>query len=94
MAAKPGYRLPDGSSIKLKIPAGTAGGRTLRIPGKGLKRRNGINGDILFRLEIVIPEVTGEAEKALYRRLADTSSYQAGIRCGSGGKQRQKAAMG
>ena len=86
--------LPDGSSIKLKIPAGTAGGRTLRVPGKGLKRQNGANGDILFVIEIIIPPDTGEAEKALYRKLAETSRFQAGARRQGGGPRRQKAAMG
>ncbi|MDF9840847.1 curved DNA-binding protein [Paenibacillus sp. PastF-1] len=86
--------LPDGSSIRLKIPAGTAGGHTLRIPGKGLKRQNGTNGDILFRMEIVIPAETGGTEKALYRKLADASSYQAGVKRGSSGKRRQNAARG
>ncbi|OMF93430.1 hypothetical protein BK144_12095 [Paenibacillus sp. FSL R7-0273] len=86
--------LPDGSSIKLKIPAGTAAGHMLRIPGKGLKRRSGTSGDILFRIELVIPADTGEAGKALYRKLAETSGYQAGVKRGSSGKQRQKAAMG
>lgn len=86
--------LPDGSSIKLKIPAGTASGHTLRIPGKGLKRQNGTNGDILFRMEIVIPAGTDEAEKALYRKLAEASSFQAGVKHGSSGKRRQKAATG
>ncbi|MNW21361.1 hypothetical protein D3C71_2222420 [compost metagenome] len=59
-----------------------------------MKRQNGTNGDILFRLEIVIPAETGEAEKALYRKLADASGYQAGVKRGSTGTRRQNAARG
>lgn len=70
--------LPDGNTMKLKIPAGIQSGKTLRIPGKGLKRENGTNGDILFSIEIVIPEHTSEMEKNLYRQLAESGSFNAG----------------
>lgn len=87
--------LPDGSSVKLKIPAGMAAGRTLRLSGKGLKRPDGTNGDILFRIEIVIPAETSEAEKKLYRQLAESGSFQAGAkRQASGGAQRRRASTG
>ncbi|GGH38182.1 DnaJ C-terminal domain-containing protein [Paenibacillus segetis] len=77
--------LPDGSAVKLKIPAGIQSGKTLRIPGKGLKRENGTNGDILLGIEIVIPKSTSEIEKNLYRKLAESSSFQAGLK-----RQRRK----
>lgn len=87
--------LPDGSSVKLKIPAGMPGGRSLRLSGKGLKRPDGTNGDILFKLELVIPAETSEAEKKLYRQLADSGSFQAGAkRQASGGAQRRRATTG
>lgn len=86
--------LPDGSSVKLKIPAGITGGKTLRIPGKGLKRPNGTNGDILFAIEIVIPPGTTEAEKNIYRRLAEGASFQAGAKRQGSGAQRRTAARG
>lgn len=86
--------LPDDSSVKLKIPAGITGGKTLRIPGKGLKRPNGTNGDILFAIEIVIPPGTTEAEKSIYRRLAEGASFQAGAKRQGSGTQRRTAARG
>ncbi|UQZ34423.1 molecular chaperone DnaJ [Paenibacillus sp. PK3_47] len=82
--------LPDGSSVKLKIPAGMAGGQTLRLPGKGLKTPAGGYGDILFRVEIIIPSETTEAEKRLYRQLAEASGYKAGARR-QGTADRQRA---
>lgn len=69
--------LPGGGAVKLKIPAGIKSGKTLRIPGKGLKRENGASGDILFGIEIVIPEPISEVQKDLYRRLAQSSSFEA-----------------
>ncbi|MBW4084782.1 DnaJ C-terminal domain-containing protein [Paenibacillus sp. S150] len=86
--------LPDGSSVKLKIPAGMAGGKTLRLTGKGLKRPDGTNGDILFAVEIVIPAKLSEAEKKLYRQLAEAGSFQAGAKRREAGSGRRKAAMG
>lgn len=87
--------LPDGSSVKLKIPAGMASGKTLRLSGKGLKRPNGANGDILFAVEIVIPADLTEAEKKLYRQLSEAGGFQAGAkRQAPGGAARSKTAMG
>lgn len=86
--------LPGGGSVKLKIPAGITGGQTLRISGKGLKRTNGTYGDILFAIEIVIPPGTTEAEKAIYRRLAEGSGFQAGAKRQGSTAQRRTAARG
>lgn len=86
--------LPGGGAVKLKIPAGIQSGKTLRIPGKGLKRENGANGDILFGIEIVIPESTSEAEKSLYRKLAESSSFEASAKRQSAGAQRRKSKVG
>lgn len=85
--------LPDGSSIKLKIPAGMAGGQTLRLSDKGLKRPEGGYGDILFRVEIIVPSESSETEKKLYRQLAEVSGYKAGAkRQGSGSGCGRRAA--
>lgn len=69
--------LPGGGAVKLKIPAGIQSGKTLRISGKGLKRENGAYGDILFGNEIIIPGPTSEAQKNLYRKLAELSGFEA-----------------
>ena len=44
----------DGS-VKLKVPAGTSSGRTLRARGKGITRRDGRSGDLLVTLQVVVP---------------------------------------
>ncbi|WP_245625160.1 DnaJ domain-containing protein [Paenibacillus stellifer] len=72
--------LPDGSAVKLKIPAGIAPGQTLRIPGKGLKKENGTDGDVLFDIEIEVPQPVSESEKSLYRQLEQASGYEAGLK--------------
>ncbi|MEX2461445.1 MAG: DnaJ C-terminal domain-containing protein [Paenibacillaceae bacterium] len=69
--------LPDGHALNLKIPIGTKTGKKLRIPGKGLKRDNGSYGDILFEIELVVPEQSSSSEKELYRKLAEMSNFRA-----------------
>ncbi|WP_217595269.1 DnaJ domain-containing protein [Cohnella sp. GbtcB17] len=73
-------RLPDGGQVKLRIPPDFPAGKQLRIPGKGLRRKDGGYGDILFDVALVIPPNQGEAERELYRRLAESSSFKAGIK--------------
>jgi DnaJ-class molecular chaperone len=41
--------------VKARIPAGTQGGQTFRLTGKGVKRKNGSYGDEYYRVEIVAP---------------------------------------
>jgi molecular chaperone DnaJ len=45
----------SGSTVSLKVPAGTANGRTLRVRGKGIARRHGRTGDLLVTLQVVVP---------------------------------------
>lgn len=44
----------DGT-VSLKVPAGTANGRTLRVRGKGIAGRHGRAGDLLVTLQVVVP---------------------------------------
>jgi molecular chaperone DnaJ len=47
---------PDmGGTVNLKVPAGTANGRTLRVRGKGITTRHGRTGDLLVTLQVVVP---------------------------------------
>jgi molecular chaperone DnaJ len=57
---------PRGGNVTLKIPAGTTGGRTFRIRGKGIVRKDGTNGDLLATVDIAVPQnLSGEAKEAL-----------------------------
>jgi molecular chaperone DnaJ len=42
------------STVSLKIPAGTASGRTFRVRGRGVQRR-GKAGDLLVTVEVAVP---------------------------------------
>ncbi|MBA3490071.1 MAG: molecular chaperone DnaJ [Longispora sp.] len=55
----------DGSVI-VRLPPGTPSGRTLRVRGKGIGRKDGKAGDLLVTIEVVVPtDVSEDARKAL-----------------------------
>lgn len=56
----------DGPAVRIKIAPGTPNGRTLRVRGKGVTRRDGSHGDLLVTVEVVVPErLNQEAREAL-----------------------------
>jgi molecular chaperone DnaJ len=55
----------DGSTVKMKVPAGTNSGRTLRLKGRGVKTSKG-EGDLLVTIDVVVPQnLSKEAEDAV-----------------------------
>lgn len=75
-------RLPDQSTVRLKIPAGAQTGQTLRLSGKGLSKDKQHHGDVLIRIEITIPEINNmtDQERKLYRQLAEFNPFQPQIK--------------
>lgn len=45
----------DGGTVRLKVPAGTPSGRTLRVRGRGVTTTKG-TGDLLVTVQIVVPQ--------------------------------------
>ena len=55
----------DGGSVKLKIPPGTSGGKTFRVPGRGVAGVKA-TGDLLVKVAVVVPpSMTDEQRKAV-----------------------------
>jgi molecular chaperone DnaJ len=55
-----------GAPVTLRLPPGTANGRTFRVRGKGTTRKDGSRGDLLVTVEVVVPQkVDGKAREAL-----------------------------
>ena len=68
--------IPRGGSVTLKIPAGTANGRTFRIRGKGLKKKDGSQGDVLATVEVAVPQhLSKEAKEALAAYAEHTADH-------------------
>ena len=59
----PDIKLPtlSGSSVTLKVPAGTPNGRTFRVRGKGARKPDGTMGDLLATVEVQVPAVLDTA---------------------------------
>jgi molecular chaperone DnaJ len=56
--------------VTMKVPAGTADGRTFRLKGKGAPKRSG-RGDLLVTTRIEVPRKMSKAEKELLKQLQE-----------------------
>lgn len=63
---------PEGQ-VDLKIPAGTQGGRKLRLKGRGLPGKP--PGDLYAQVRIALPPAHTDEAKALYQRMAELSDF-------------------
>jgi molecular chaperone DnaJ len=64
----------DGPPVSVKIPAGTTTGRTLRVRGKGITRRDGTKGDLLVTVEVAVPRSLSDDAKAALASYAETQT--------------------
>ncbi|WP_333708543.1 DnaJ C-terminal domain-containing protein [Tepidimonas ignava] len=60
--------LPDGSSLKVRVPAGSQSGQTLTVRGKGLPARE--PGDLELQLRVILPSAYDPRARALYEQMA------------------------
>ncbi|GAB3478473.1 molecular chaperone DnaJ [Nocardiopsis coralliicola] len=64
----------EGLPVTVKIPPGTPSGRTLRVRGKGSRRRDGTLADLLVTVEVQVPgHLSDQAREALEKYRAATS---------------------
>ena len=55
-----------GAPVSVRIPAGTPNGRTFRVRGKGVRRPDGTNGDLLVTVQVQVPQqLNGKARQTL-----------------------------
>jgi molecular chaperone DnaJ len=64
------------STVSLRIPAGTASGRTFRVRGRGVHRKDGRTGDLLVTVEVAVPNrLDDAATEALQAYAEATKSF-------------------
>lgn len=62
--------------VKIKLEAGTQGGRILRLKGKGIKELNGYGkGDQLIHVNVWTPKQLNKEEKDLMESLRDSDNF-------------------
>ncbi|WP_291424904.1 DnaJ C-terminal domain-containing protein [Deinococcus sp.] len=60
-----------GKSGSLNIPAGSSGGRKMRLRGQGWPKKGGGHGDLYVRLNLTVPKSLTSQVKELYQQLRD-----------------------
>lgn len=66
-----------GGKVKVKIEAGTQGGKVLRLKGKGIPELNGYRtGDLLVNVNIWTPQKLSKNEKETIEKLKDSKNFQ------------------
>jgi molecular chaperone DnaJ len=63
-----------GAPVTLRIPAGTANGRTFRVKGKGVPRKDGTRGDLLVTVEVTVPATLSTAARDAVESLRDATA--------------------
>jgi curved DNA-binding protein len=57
--------------VQLSVPAGTAAGRKLRLRGRGWPTGEGVHGDAVAEVRVVVPTAVNDAQRAAYERIRD-----------------------
>ncbi|MFV0461675.1 MAG: DnaJ C-terminal domain-containing protein [Nostocoides sp.] len=56
----------DGTTVKVKVAPGTPSGRVLRVKGRGVHPTKGGTGDLLAKVQVIVPtELSAEARAAV-----------------------------
>ena len=76
----------DGEKVKVRVPAGTPSGRTLRVKGKGVKTSKG-TGDLLVTIDVAVPKNLNKDAEAAVKAFAEATS-SADVREGLAAKAR------
>lgn len=57
--------------VRVRLPAGTAGGQRFRLRGRGLRAPDGAVGDHIYRVRIVVPRTLDPAVRAVFARISE-----------------------
>lgn len=64
-------------AVNLTIPANSSSGKTMRLKGKGLPTKNGGHGDLLVKLQIVLPPHGDDELDTLMKAWKEITPYRA-----------------
>jgi curved DNA-binding protein len=61
--------MPDGSALRVRVPAGAQGGRKLSVRGRGMPGKP--PGDLHLRVRVVLPAASDAAARDCYEKMAE-----------------------
>ncbi len=65
----------DGSTVRVRVPAGTPSGRTLRVRGRGVAAHGaGTAGDLLVVVQVVVPQRLSDEARAAVEAFAEATA--------------------
>ena len=62
----------DGPPVRVRVPAGTPSGRTLRVRGRGVRTAKG-TGDLLVTVQVVVPQRLDDAARRAVEAFRDAT---------------------
>jgi molecular chaperone DnaJ len=74
-----------GAPVTLRLAPGTANGRTMRVRGRGVPRKDGTRGDLLVTVSVAVPaNLNSDARKALeaFAKATAADDPRAGLMAG------------
>ena len=77
-----------GPPVTLRLPPGTTNGRTFRVKGRGVTRKDGTKGDLLVTVDVVVPAKLDSSGREAVEALRDATAGEdprAGLLDPSGG---------
>jgi len=77
--------LTASGSVKIRIPAGTEGGRVFRVRGQGVVdiRNNGLKGDLYVKVQIAVPSDLSARQIELLHQFAEETGDEVYPQCSS-----------
>ncbi|MBG0813991.1 molecular chaperone DnaJ [Planomonospora sp. ID82291] len=60
-----------GMPVTLRIPPGTPNGRTFRVRGRGVTRKDGTKGDLLATVEVLVPQKLDDKARGVLEEFRD-----------------------
>jgi len=63
-----------GMPVSLRIPPGTPSGRTFRVRGKGVRRKDGTYGDLLVTVNVQVPQELGDKARDALETFRDATA--------------------
>lgn len=63
-----------GMPVTLRIPEGTPNGRTFRVRGRGVARKDGTKGDLLVTVEVLVPQQLEDKARGALEEFRDATA--------------------